>query len=54
MVSDASGAGARDADRQGFSTADLIGRTAPLLFLLVLIAVLAYLEPGFRTERNNV
>ncbi len=52
MVSDAAGARARDAGRQGFSTADLIGRTAPLLFLLVLIAVLAYLEPGFRTERN--
>lgn len=39
-------------ERQGFNTSDLLGRIAPLLFLLVLIAVLSYLEPGFRTERN--
>ena len=39
-------------DKQGFSSADLLGRIAPLLFLLLLVVVLSYLEPGFRTERN--
>ncbi len=43
---------ALEQDKQGFSTADLLGRAAPLLFLLFLIAVLSYLEPGFRTELN--
>ena len=31
---------------------ELLGRFAPTIFLLLLIAVLSYLEPGFRTERN--
>lgn len=40
------------AERQTFSTLDLLGRIAPLIFLLILIAILSFLEPGFRTERN--
>lgn len=52
MVSEAARAPSLEQDKQGFSTADLLGRIAPLLFLLVLVAVLSYLEPGFRTERN--
>jgi len=39
-------------EKQQFSVVDLMGRVAPLLFLLILVAVLSYLEPGFRTERN--
>ncbi|MBA2290143.1 MAG: ABC transporter permease [Chloroflexia bacterium] len=52
MVSAPTGSPTLEEDKQGFSTADLLGRIAPLLFLLVLVAVLSYLEPGFRTERN--
>jgi ribose/xylose/arabinose/galactoside ABC-type transport system permease subunit len=40
------------AERKALSLVDLMGRFAPLIFLLILIAVLSYLEPGFRTERN--
>jgi len=38
--------------RREISVIDLLGRFAPLIFLLGLVAVLSYLEPGFRTERN--
>jgi ribose/xylose/arabinose/galactoside ABC-type transport system permease subunit len=38
--------------RREISLIDLLGRFAPLIFLLGLVAVLSYLEPGFRTERN--
>jgi ribose/xylose/arabinose/galactoside ABC-type transport system permease subunit len=34
------------------SPLELLGRFAPLIFLLILVAILSYLEPGFRTERN--
>ncbi len=39
-------------ERKSISIVDLMGRFAPLIFLLALVAVLSYLEPGFRTERN--
>ncbi len=35
-----------------FDTVDLLGRFAPLIFLLILVVILSVLEPGFRTERN--
>lgn len=38
--------------KRDISFIDLLGRFAPLIFLLGLVAVLSYLEPGFRTERN--
>jgi predicted ABC-type sugar transport system permease subunit len=38
--------------KREISIIDLLGRFAPLIFLLGLVAVLSYLEPGFRTERN--
>lgn len=38
--------------KRELSIIDLLGRFAPLIFLLGLVAVLSYLEPGFRTERN--
>jgi ribose/xylose/arabinose/galactoside ABC-type transport system permease subunit len=39
--------------REGqINVVEQLGRFAPALVLLVLIAVLSYLEPGFRTERN--
>lgn len=38
--------------KRDLSIIDLLGRFAPLIFLLGLIAVLSFLEPGFRTERN--
>ena len=38
-------------DRQ-INATELLGRFAPVLFLLAVIAVLSILEPGFRTERN--
>jgi ribose/xylose/arabinose/galactoside ABC-type transport system permease subunit len=46
---------AANAPAQGkreISFIDLLGRFAPLIFLLGLVAVLSFLEPGFRTERN--
>ncbi len=42
---------ARD-DQRRFSVADLVGKFAPTIFLLILVAILSYLEPGFRSERN--
>jgi ribose/xylose/arabinose/galactoside ABC-type transport system permease subunit len=45
-------AGAPAAERKALSLVDLLGRFAPLIFLLALVAILSYLEPGFRTERN--
>lgn len=38
--------------KREISFIDLLGRFAPLIFLLGLIVVLSFLEPGFRTERN--
>ena len=38
--------------KREISVIDLLGRFAPLIFLLGLVAILSYLEPGFRTERN--
>ncbi len=52
MASEAAAAGEPRSDRQTFSVSDLLGRLAPLIFLLVLVAILSVLEPGFRTERN--
>jgi len=43
---------ARERVGRRFDPAELLGRFAPTLFLLLLVAILAYLEPGFRTERN--
>lgn len=31
---------------------DLLGRFAPVIFLLLIVVILSVLEPGFRTERN--
>src|SRR5215213_10207848 len=39
-------------DRRQVNTVDLLGRFAPVIFLLVIVLVLSILEPGFRTERN--
>lgn len=39
-------------DERRIDVVDLLGRFAPLIFLLVLIVILSILEPGFRTERN--
>ena len=36
----------------GIDTIDLLGRFAPLIFLLALVVDSLVLEPGFRTERN--
>jgi ribose/xylose/arabinose/galactoside ABC-type transport system permease subunit len=52
MVSESAKSPAIEQEKQSFSTLDLLGRVAPLLFLLLLIALLSFLEPGFRTERN--
>jgi ribose/xylose/arabinose/galactoside ABC-type transport system permease subunit len=38
--------------KREISIIDLLARFAPLVFLLGLVAILSYLEPGFRTERN--
>ena len=38
--------------KREISFIDLLGRFAPLIFLLGLVAILSFLEPGFRTERN--
>ncbi len=51
-MSQAAGAPALEQKKTSFSTGDLLGRVAPLLFLLLLVAILSYLEPGFRSERN--
>src|SRR5436190_15878267 len=34
------------------NAAELLGRFAPVFFLLAIVVVLSVLEPGFRTERN--
>lgn len=39
-------------ERRPLNIVDILGRFAPLFVLLVLVAILSYLEPGFRTERN--
>lgn len=52
MVGDAVRAPVAETRQRRFSLEDLLGRIAPLLFLLILVAVLSWLEPGFRTERN--
>jgi ribose/xylose/arabinose/galactoside ABC-type transport system permease subunit len=41
----------RGAARQ-INLVDLLGRFAPVIFLLLIVLVLSILEPGFRTERN--
>jgi inositol transport system permease protein len=41
----------RGAARQ-INVVDLLGRLAPVAFLLMIVVVLSILEPGFRTERN--
>jgi ribose/xylose/arabinose/galactoside ABC-type transport system permease subunit len=48
----ASAANAPAQGKREISFIDLLGRFAPLIFLLGLVAVLSFLEPGFRTERN--
>jgi len=41
----------RGAARQ-INVVDVLGRFAPVIFLLLIVLVLSILEPGFRTERN--
>jgi ribose/xylose/arabinose/galactoside ABC-type transport system permease subunit len=52
MASDVARVESLEERRSAFSVVDLLGRLAPLLFLLILVGVLSVLEPGFRTERN--
>ena len=47
-----SAANAPAQQKRDISFIDLLGRFAPLIFLLGLVAILSFLEPGFRTERN--
>lgn len=47
----AAGVAGRRAERQ-ISVVELLGRFAPIIFLLAIVIVLSILEPGFRTERN--
>lgn len=47
-----SAANAPAQQKREISFIDLLGRFAPLIFLLGLVAILSFLEPGFRTERN--
>ena len=54
MVSDAAGARARDERGQGFSTADLVGRAAPLLFLLRQRAVIAENSQCLRVQFRRI
>ena len=42
----------REGGGRRFDAIELLSRFAPLVFLLLLVAILSYLEPGFRTERN--
>jgi ribose/xylose/arabinose/galactoside ABC-type transport system permease subunit len=39
-------------EKRSIDAVDLFSRFAPLIFLLLLVAVMSILEPGFRTERN--
>nr|MBA3415989.1 ABC transporter permease [Chloroflexia bacterium] len=39
-------------EKRSIDVVDLFSRFAPLIFLLLLVAVMSILEPGFRTERN--
>ncbi len=39
-------------EKRTIDAVDLFSRFAPLIFLLLLVAVMSVLEPGFRTERN--
>ncbi|MBA3413664.1 MAG: ABC transporter permease [Chloroflexia bacterium] len=39
-------------EKRAIDAVDLFSRFAPLIFLLLLVAVMSILEPGFRTERN--
>ena len=39
-------------EKRSIDAVDLFSRFAPLIFLLLLVAVMSVLEPGFRTERN--
>ncbi len=43
--------GAMAQERQ-FNAVEVLGRFAPVIFLLLIVVVLSILEPGFRTERN--
>jgi len=47
-----SAANAPAQEKREISFIDLLARFAPLIFLLGLVVVLSFLEPGFRTERN--
>lgn len=42
----------RERAGQRIDVVDLLGRFAPVIFLLALVVALSILEPGFRTERN--
>ncbi len=45
-------AAALGGEKRSVDLVDLFSRFAPLIFLLLLVAVMSVLEPGFRTERN--
>src|SRR5918999_5221695 len=47
-----SGAAVREDERRRFDAIDLLGRFAPVLFLVVLSIVFSVQEPNFATERN--
>ena len=40
------------AQERQFNAVEVLGRFAPVIFLLLIVVVLSILEPGFRTERN--
>jgi len=40
------------AHERKFNAVEVLGRFAPVIFLLLIVVVLSVLEPGFRTERN--
>jgi ribose/xylose/arabinose/galactoside ABC-type transport system permease subunit len=52
MSSESAASAGSTTHRRQINTVELLGRFAPVFFLLAIIIVLSFLEPGFRTERN--
>lgn len=52
MSATGASAAAQAGEKKPINAVELLGRFAPVIFLLVIVIVLSVLEPPFRTERN--